>query len=60
MRVGFRDTQQRTGGACVAAVVVFPGLEGARADADERGKPRLPSFVATRQKFRFPAADLMC
>jgi len=41
LRVGFRDTQECTGGAFGTAVALFPDLEGAGADADERGKLNL-------------------
>ena len=38
LRVGFRDAQEGAGGAFGAAVALFPVLEGAGADADERGE----------------------
>ena len=38
LQVGFRNTEECAGGACGTAVALFPDLEGAGADADERGK----------------------
>ena len=38
LRMGFCDAEEGAGGAFRAAVALFPILEGARADADERGE----------------------
>jgi len=51
LRVGFRDTQQCAGGAFGAAVALFPVLEGAGADADERGKLNLAQVELFTHRF---------
>jgi len=43
--VGFRNAQEGAGGAFGAAVALFPVLEGAWADADERGELNLGPFA---------------
>ena len=52
MRVGFRNTQERAGGAFGAAVALFPVLEGAGADADKRGELNLPFSPFIARPFR--------
>lgn len=50
LRMGSGDSQKGAGGAFGAAVALYPVLEGARADAHERGKLILaePGFLTNR------------
>lgn len=50
--VRFRDAQEGTGGAFGAAVALFPVLEGAGADADERRKLNLAESEFLTDGFR--------
>ena len=52
LRVDLRDSEQRAGGSFGMAVALFPILERARTDADERGKLGLaePEFLADRPR----------
>ena len=58
--MGFGDTQEGPGGAFGAAVALFPVLEGAGADADERGELNLAILPSTARPIRlsfFPTTE---